>query len=79
MQPAPATTPKQLEVTMIQDHLIHTTNPPRNDNRPRVLVLDVARRAEDAARELAAMATSESERRLVGLILEGAMHRAGLA
>ena len=64
---------------MIQDHLIHTTNPPRNDNRPRVLVLDVARRAEDAARELAAMATSESERRLVGLILEGAMHRAGLA
>ncbi len=64
---------------MIQDHLIHTTKPPRNDNGPRVLVLDVARRAEAAARELAAMATTASERRLVGLILEGAMHRAGLA
>ncbi len=64
---------------MIQDRLIDTTKPPQNDNRPRVLVLHVARRAEAAARELAAMAASDSERRLVGLILEGAMHRAGLA
>lgn len=64
---------------MKRDRFDHNTKPATNDNRPRVLVLDVARRAEAAARELAAMATSESERRLVGLILEGAMHRAGLA
>ncbi len=64
---------------MTQDQLINTTKAPQNDNRPRVLVLHVARRAESAARELAAMATTASERRLVGLILEGAMHRAGLA
>ena len=63
---------------MIQDHWTHTTNPPRNDNRPRVLLLDVARRADAAARELAAMAATDSERRLVGLILEGAAARAGL-
>ncbi|HQT74102.1 MAG TPA: hypothetical protein PLX84_09180 [Acidiphilium sp.] len=64
---------------MKQDRYIHTTNPAANENRPLVLVLDVARRAEAAARDLAAMATTASERRLVGLILEGAMARAGLA
>ncbi|WP_174503952.1 hypothetical protein [Acidiphilium sp. C61] len=56
-----------------------TTKTAANENRPRVLVLDVARRADAAARDLAAMAANESERRLVGLILEGAMARAGLA
>lgn len=64
---------------MKQDRDTITTKPPVNDNRPRVLVLDVARRAEAAARELAAMAANETERRLIGLILEGAMARAGLS
>ncbi len=63
----------------MQDHCISTTKPEANDNRPSALVIDVARRAEAAARDLAAMASSDSERRLVGMILEGAMHRAGLA
>lgn len=56
-----------------------TTKAAANEDRPRVLVLDVARRAEAAARDLAAMATTASERRLVGLILSGAMARAGLS
>lgn len=63
----------------MQDLCIPTMKREANDNRSSVLVLDVARRAEAAARELAAMAANSSERRLVGLILEGAMHRAGLA
>ena len=63
----------------MQDLCIPTMKREANDNSPRVLVLDVARRAEAAARDLAAMATTASERRLVGLILEGAMARAGLA
>ncbi len=63
----------------MQDLCNTTMKREANDNRPSVLVLDVARRAEAAARDLAAMATTPSERRLVGLILEGAMHRAGLA
>ena len=79
MQPAPAMIPIMGVRTMRRDRVNHTTNPATNDNRPRVLVLDVARRAEAAARDLAAMAANESERRLVGLILEGAMHRVGLA
>ena len=64
---------------MIRDHRDHSTKTIANDNGPRVLVLDVARRAEAAAQQLASMAANETERRLVGLILEGAMHRAGLA
>ena len=64
---------------MQRDRVNHITNPATNDNSQRVHVLDVARRAEAAARDLEAMATTASERRLVGLILEGAMHRAGLA
>ena len=64
---------------MKRDQRDYITKSIANDNSQRVLVLDVARRAEAAARELAAMASSDSERRLVGMILEGAMHRAGLA
>ena len=64
---------------MKRDRFEHNTKPAMNDNSPRVLVLEVARRAEAAARDLAAMATTASERRLVGLILEGAMARAGLS
>ncbi len=64
---------------MIRDHRDYSTKAVANDNPPRVLVLDVARRAEAAVCDLAAMAANPSERRLVGLILEGAMHRAGLA
>ena len=79
MQPAPAMIPIMGVRTMRRDRVNHTTNPATNDNRPRVLVLDVARRAEAAARDLAAMATTASERRIVGLILEGAMARAGLS
>ncbi len=63
----------------MQDLCIPTMKREANDNRSTVLVLDVARRADAAARDLAAMATTASERRLVGLILEGAMARAGLA
>ncbi len=64
---------------MKRDRFDYITKQAGNDNRSSVLVLDVARRAEAAARELAAMAASDSERRLVGAILAGAMHRAGLA
>ena len=63
---------------MKRDQRDYITKSPQNDNGPRVLVLDVARRAEAAARELAEMATTASERRLVGLILSGAAARAGL-
>ena len=64
---------------MQRDRVSYTTKSTANDNSPRVLVLDVARRADAAARDLAAMATTAGERRLVGLILEGAMARAGLS